>query len=84
MLAACPLPCQNLAIHTSSVTLDSVILLLTVSHVHARYVTIQANLCLRSHFGHTPDLNMFCERQKYQIDIGGFGARLIQDVQRAI
>ena len=36
--------------------LDSVILLLTVSHAHAQYVTIQANLCLRSHFGHTPDL----------------------------
>ena len=64
--------------------LDSVILLLTVSLAHAQYVTIQANLCLRSHFGHTPDLNMSCERQKYQIDIGGFGARIIQDVQRAI
>ena len=36
--------------------LDSFILLLDVSHAHAQYVTIQGNLCLRSHFGHTPDL----------------------------
>ena len=32
------------------------ILLLTVSNAHARFVTIQANLCLRSHFGYTSDL----------------------------
>lgn len=36
--------------------LDSFILLLTASHAHAQYVTIQANSCLHSHFGHTPDL----------------------------